>query len=129
MGFADTIRLLASLIVLGARLPEGPLRTRSANAETGLRTPSACVERSARQSTLLDAVMAWQWSAPAFHDGMPGQPIWSLHCRGHSASRRPVPWRSESWWPHHGGRAKTGELKAVVARRLFRAAAMLYREL
>src|SRR5262245_43290027 len=49
MGFADTIRLLASLTVLGARLPEGLLRTRSANAETGLRTPSTCVERSARQ--------------------------------------------------------------------------------
>src|SRR6476661_8827004 len=101
MGFADTIRLLASLIVLGARLPEGPLRTRSANAETGLRTPSAGVERSARQSTLLDAVMAWQWSGPAFHDGMPGQPIWSLHCRGHSASRRPAP-----GGPNHGGRTK-----------------------
>jgi len=117
MGFADTIRLLASLIVLGARLPEGPLRTRSANAQTGLRTPSACVERSARQSTLLDAVMAWQWSGPAFHHGMPGQPIWSLQWRRHSASRR----------PHRGGRARAYDRTAVVARRLFRVAAMLYR--
>src|SRR5258708_35875254 len=90
MGFADTVTPLASLIVLGARLPEGPLRTRSANAETGLRTPSAGVERLARQSTLLDAVMPWQWSGPAFHDGMPGQPIWSLQCRRQSASRLPA---------------------------------------
>src|ERR1700758_3538735 len=108
MGFADTIRPLASLIVLGARLPEGPLRTRSANAETGLRTPSAGVERSARQSTLLDAVMAWPWSGAAFHDGMPGQPIWTLHWRRHSASRL----------PNHGGRAK-GRCAVV---RLFRVA-------
>jgi hypothetical protein len=97
MGLADTVTPLASLIVLGARLPEGLLSTRSANPATGLRTPSACVERSARQSTLLDAVMAWQWSAPAFHDGMPGQPIWSLHCRRHSASRRLPPWRARQF--------------------------------
>src|SRR6202030_1205990 len=110
MGFADTIRPLASLIVLGARLPEGLLRTRSANAETGLRTPSAGVERSARQSTLLDAVMASQWSGAAFHDGMPGQPIWSLHCRRHSASRRPAPWRS-----NRGDRVKAYDRNAIVA--------------
>src|SRR5499427_7531759 len=83
-GFADTIRLLASLIVL---VPEGLLRTRSANAETGLRTPSAWAERSAPLCTL----MAWQWSAPAFHDGMPGQPIWSLQWRAHSEPRRLAP--------------------------------------
>src|SRR5262245_20138461 len=38
--------------------------------------------------------MAWQWSTPAFRGGMPGEPIWSLHRRRHSASRRPRPWPS-----------------------------------
>jgi len=37
------------------------------------------------QRGLLGVVMAWQWSVPAFRDGMTGQPIWSLPSRARSA--------------------------------------------
>src|SRR6516164_958011 len=92
MGFADTIRLLASLIVLGCSIAG---RTgENAFGKRGNRVANAISLRGALgpQRTLLDAVMAWRWSAPAFLDGMPGQPIWSLQWRRHSASRRPAAW-------------------------------------
>src|SRR5215831_9268554 len=98
-GFADTIRLLASLIVLGCAI--AGRTAENAFGKRGNRVANAISLGRALgpQRTLLDAVMAWQWSAPAFHDGMPGQPIWSLQWRAHSASRRPAPLRSESRWP------------------------------
>src|SRR5215471_17989692 len=92
MGFADTIRLLASLIVLGCSIAGGLAENAFATTKTGSRTPSACAARLASKRTLLGAVMAWQWSTPAFRGGMPGEPIWSLRWRRHSASRRLPPW-------------------------------------
>src|SRR5262244_2226155 len=93
-GFADTIRLLASLIVLGCSI--AARTAENAFGKRGNRFANAISLRGApaRQSTLLEAVMAWQWSAPAFRGGMPGEPIWSLHWRAHSASRRLPPWPS-----------------------------------
>src|SRR5262245_42301388 len=93
-GFADTIRLLASLIVLGCSIAGRTAENAFGNDKTGSRTPSACAARLASKGALLGAVMAWQWSAPAFRGGMPGEPIWSLHWRAHSASRRLPPWPS-----------------------------------
>jgi hypothetical protein len=92
MGFADTIRLLASLIVLGCsiagRIAEnafGNDKNRIANA-ISLRSALGLKTRAARRCYGMAKV------GPAFHGGMPGEPIWSLHWRRHSASRRLPPW-------------------------------------
>src|SRR5215469_8730599 len=86
-GFADTIRLLASLIVLGCAIAGRTAENAFGKRGNSLRTPSAWAERSAPLCTL----MAWQWSAPAYLDGMPGQPICSLQWRAHSEPRRLAP--------------------------------------
>src|SRR5262249_16272471 len=54
--------------------------------------------------------MPRQGPAPAFRGGMPGEPIWSLHWRAHSASRRlpPGPSPQDPRCPTRGrGRARS----------------------
>src|SRR4029450_6796305 len=88
-GFADTIRLLASLIVLRCSIAGRAAENAFGKSKNRIATANAISLRSALgfKRALLGAVMAWQWSVPAFRSGMPGEPIWSLHWRVHSASR------------------------------------------
>ena len=97
---------------------------RSASAKNGIANAVTCAGRSTTKRALRGAVMAWHWSVPAFRGGMPGEPIWSLQWRAHSASRRRAPWRSKSRWPRQRWRPQ-GARCAVVC--LFQIAAMLYR--
>src|SRR5262249_46937247 len=113
-GFADTIRLLASLIVLGCSI--AARTAENAFGKRGNRFANAISLRGApaRQSTLLGAVMAWQWSAPAFRGGMPGEPIWSLHWRRHSASRRSAAAVAEPARPHDAQRDRGGRARSPL---------------
>jgi hypothetical protein len=97
MGFADTIRPLASLIVLGCSIAGRTGENAFGKDKNSVANAISLRGALGPQRTLLDAVMAWRWSAPAFLDGMPDEPIWSLQWRAHSASRRRAPWRSKSW--------------------------------
>src|SRR6516225_1323092 len=96
MGFADTIRLVASLIVLGcsiaARTAENAFgkRKKRDRERRHLRRALNHKTRAARRCYGMALV------GPSFRGGMPGEPIWSLQWRAHSASRRHAP------WPHHG---------------------------
>src|SRR5215469_10242753 len=102
-GFADTIRLLASLIVLGCSIAGrtgenafGKRRNRIANAisSRGALGP---------QRTLLDAVMAWRWSAR--HSLTACRASQFGRCNGAGILR--------GGGPNHDGRANAVDRKAV----------------
>jgi len=62
--------------------------------------------------------MAWQWSVPAFPDGMTGQPIWSLPSRASSArcavgGERPQRGRSKGVLRWRAGQNKTANTYVI----------------
>src|SRR5262249_4788411 len=56
-GFADTIRLLASLIVLGCSIAGRTAENEFATTKTGSRTPSACAQRARPRNARCSALL------------------------------------------------------------------------